>query len=189
MRQILTTSQRGCRVGGSVLRGAPRLALFVGYRPGHGICAQVGNTSLLLQQAKSNRGSTTGEEKTMQSMARYGTGNLARAKVFYDAIAEILGATCITDRENVAGYKGPTGGMFMIGTPFEGEANAGNGSQVVFPAASRAVVDAVYAKAIELGGKCEGAPGLRGPQEMNYYAAYFRDLDGNKLTVTRQGVD
>ena len=44
-------------------------------------------------------------------------------------------------------------------------------------------------KAIELGGKCEGAPGLRGPQEMNYYAAYFRDLDGNKLTVTRQGVD
>lgn len=125
----------------------------------------------------------------MQSMARYGTGNLARAKVFYDVIAEILGATCITDRENVAGYKGPTGGMFMIGTPFEGEANAGNGSQVVFPAASRAVVDAVYAKAIELGGKCEGAPGLRGPQEMNYYAAYFRDLDGNKLTVTRQGVD
>jgi catechol 2,3-dioxygenase-like lactoylglutathione lyase family enzyme len=58
---------------------------------------------------------------------------------------------------------------------------------VVFEAPSRAVVDAAYARALELGGTCEGAPGPRGPAEMNFYAAYFRDPDGNKILVNRWG--
>ena len=38
------------------------------------------------------------------------------------------------------------------------------------------------AKALELGGMCEGAPGLRGAEgDQAFYGAYFRDLDGNKL--------
>jgi predicted lactoylglutathione lyase len=41
-------------------------------------------------------------------------------------------------------------------------------------------VDAVYAKALELGGTDEGAPGPRSEQ---FYAGYFRDLDGNKLNA------
>jgi catechol 2,3-dioxygenase-like lactoylglutathione lyase family enzyme len=125
----------------------------------------------------------------MQTATRFGTRDLARAKTFYDAIAGILGATRVVDRENVAGYKGPEGGMFMIGTPLTGAATAGNGTQIVFAAPSRAAVDTVHAKALELGGKCEGPPGPRGPQEMNFYAAYFRDLDGNKIMVSRQGTD
>jgi len=40
-------------------------------------------------------------------------------------------------------------------------------------------VDAVHRKALELGGKDEGAPGPRG--DGGFYAGYFRDLDGNKL--------
>ena len=125
----------------------------------------------------------------MLTMSRYGTRDLARAKIFYDAIAEILGSTRVIDRENVAGYKGAEGGIFMIGTPHTGEATAGNGTQVGFAALTRAAVDAAYAKALELGGKCEGPPGPRGPAEMNYYAAYFRDPDGNKVMVSRQGTD
>lgn len=39
---------------------------------------------------------------------------------------------------------------------------------------------AVHAKALELGGTDEGAPGPRGEQ---FYAGYFRDLDGNKLNA------
>lgn len=123
----------------------------------------------------------------MQTMARYGTRDLARAKAFYDAIAEILGATRVIDRENVAGYKGAEGGIFMIGKPFAGEAVSGNGTQIVFSAPSRAAVAAAHAKALELGGTCEGPPGLRGPEEMGYYAAYFRDGDGNKIMVSRVG--
>jgi catechol 2,3-dioxygenase-like lactoylglutathione lyase family enzyme len=129
----------------------------------------------------------TGRGIIMQTTTRYGTRDLARAKTFYDAIAEILGGSRVLDRENVAGYKGPEGGMFMIGTPNAGEATAGNGTQVVFPAPNRAAVDAAHAKALELGGKCEGPPGLRGPEEMGYYAAYARDLDGNKIMFSRVG--
>jgi predicted lactoylglutathione lyase len=42
-------------------------------------------------------------------------------------------------------------------------------------------VDAVHAKALELGGADEGAPGPRG--DSGFYAGYFRDLDGNKLNA------
>jgi len=46
---------------------------------------------------------------------------------------------------------------------------------------SRAKVDAIYGKAMELGGTDEGPPGPRG--NSGYYGAYFRDLDGNKLNA------
>ncbi len=124
----------------------------------------------------------------MLSVARYGTKNLARATVFYDAIATLLGANRVMDRADLVAYKSAEGGMFLIGTPFAGEAGFGNGTQVGFSAPSRTVVDAVYAKAMELGGTCEGPPGVRGPEGPHaFYAAYFRDLDGNKIMVMRVG--
>jgi predicted lactoylglutathione lyase len=54
-------------------------------------------------------------------------------------------------------------------------------------APSREAVDKAHAKALELGGQCAGPPGPRGPAEMNFYAAYVRDLDGNKLGLFRFG--
>ena len=45
---------------------------------------------------------------------------------------------------------------------------------------STADVDRLYAKAISLGATDEGPAGARGD---NFYAGYFRDLDGNKLCV------
>lgn len=124
----------------------------------------------------------------MQSVARYGTRDLPRAIAFYDALAELLGAARAFERDNLVAWRGLEGGMFLIGTPLAGEASVGNGSQIGFPAASRAVVDAVHAKALELGGSCEGPPGVRGPEgPQAFYAAYFRDPDGNKLMVMRVG--
>jgi catechol 2,3-dioxygenase-like lactoylglutathione lyase family enzyme len=119
----------------------------------------------------------------MLSIARYGTRDLVRAKQFYNAIIPFLGAGVAYERPEAIAYKGPGGGMFMVGTPFEGEATAGNGTQVGFVAPDRAAVDAAHAKAIELGGKSEGAPGVRGPEERGFYACYFRDLDGNKIMI------
>ena len=47
-----------------------------------------------------------------------------------------------------------------------------------------ASVDEVHAKALELGGTDEGAPGVRGDEgPQAFYGAYFRDLDGNKLAA------
>lgn len=123
----------------------------------------------------------------MLSIGRFGTRDIERAKAFYDAIAGLLGAQRIIDRPEMVGYRGAEGGTFIIGKPFEGEATHGNGTQLGFMAPSRDAVDTVHAKALELGGKDEGAPGFRGPEEMAFYAAYFRDLDGNKMIVFRQG--
>ena len=38
-------------------------------------------------------------------------------------------------------------------------------------------------EALAHGGSSEGAPGLRPEYHPHYYAAYFRDPDGNKLCV------
>ena len=123
----------------------------------------------------------------MLRTARYGTRDLSRAALFYDEIARLLDGKRVLEMPNLIAYQGPTGGMFVIGEPYEGEASVGNGTQMVFDAPSRAAVDAVHAKALELGGKCEGPPGFRGPEERGFYAAYFRDLDGNKLLVAKSG--
>jgi predicted lactoylglutathione lyase len=69
--------------------------------------------------------------------------------------------------------------------PFDGKpASVGNGVMVALAAGSRAQVDALHRKALELGGQDEGAPGPRGD---GFYAGYFRDLDGNKLNAFFMG--
>lgn len=66
--------------------------------------------------------------------------------------------------------------------PFDGEpATVGNGSMAALVVDSAEKVQALYQKALELGAKDEGAPGPRGND--GFYAAYFRDLDGNKLNA------
>ena len=70
--------------------------------------------------------------------------------------------------------------MTLDGKP----ATVGNGMMVALAASSKEQVDAIYKKALELGGTDEGKPGPRGG---NFYAAYFRDLDGNKLNAFFMG--
>jgi len=71
--------------------------------------------------------------------------------------------------------------MFSVCKPFDGKAaTAGNGTMVAIQVDAKDKVDALHKKALELGGKDEGPVGARGD---NFYAGYFRDLDGNKLNV------
>ena len=69
-----------------------------------------------------------------------------------------------------------------MGLPHDGgKAVVGNGSHFGFLAASRDQLEAVHAKALEMGGQSDGAPGTRelyGPQ---YYGAFVRDLDDHKI--------
>ena len=123
----------------------------------------------------------------MISLARFGTRDLDRAKSFYDELAALLGAVRDFDRPDVVAYNTPDSGMLLIGKPFAGEASPGNGNQVGIQAASRATVEAVHARAMALGGQCEGKPGIRGDDPNGFYGAYFRDLDGNKLVIFRYG--
>ncbi len=71
--------------------------------------------------------------------------------------------------------------MFSVHLPHDGRAaSVGNGSMVALKVVSKEMVDAIYQKALALGGGDEGKPGYRSD---GFYAAYFRDLDGNKLNA------
>ncbi len=78
--------------------------------------------------------------------------------------------------------------MLCIMKAYDGQsATVGNGVMVGIGADSRDQVDRVHKKALELGGSDEGSPGLRAEGGEGFYAAYFRDLDGNKLDVFSYG--
>lgn len=116
-----------------------------------------------------------------------GTNQFENAARFYDALLQEFGAQRIMENERfiVWGTSLQAPSLSII-KPFDGKpASVGNGTMVALYAGSQAKVDAIYHKAIALGGSDEGAPGPRG--EGNFYAAYFRDLDGNKLNVFFMG--
>ena len=119
----------------------------------------------------------------MKKIATYrtlGTNNLESAKSFYDGLFEDIETMTFSpnDRSWFWVIKGDDS-MFAVFIPYDGEeASAGNGSMTGFLMNSEQVVDEIYAKAISLGAADEGAPGRR---TKNFYGAYVRDLDGNKL--------
>jgi catechol 2,3-dioxygenase-like lactoylglutathione lyase family enzyme len=110
-----------------------------------------------------------------------GTNDFPRAKAFYDAVLATLQIECLMDNEDGSGY-GRKFPEFWVGFPFDGgDAAPGNGVHVCFNAASPEQVRAFHARALELGAQDEGKPGLRREYSDNYYAAFVRDLDGNKI--------
>jgi catechol 2,3-dioxygenase-like lactoylglutathione lyase family enzyme len=115
-----------------------------------------------------------------------GTNDLPRAGAFYDALLGELGAKRTMESERfVAWGVDPRQPGFGICLPYDGgRATAGNGTMIALVVDSTAKVDALYRKAVELGAKDEGPAGPRG---QGFYAAYFRDLDGNKLNVFCMG--
>ena len=111
-----------------------------------------------------------------------GTNDLARGAKFYDALAKELGVGRMMDFETFIAW-GVPGGAPGIGLtkPFNGEAaTVGNGVMVALEAKSKDQVHKLHEIALANGGTCEGPPGPRGDQ---FYAAYFRDPDGNKLNA------
>lgn len=115
-----------------------------------------------------------------------GTNDLAKAAVFYDGLLGDLGATRMMEMDRfIAWSTGPGTPAVSVCKPFdEKDACVGNGVMVALAVDGKEKVDALHAKAIELGATCEGPPGERMP---GFYAAYFRDLDGNKLNFFFMG--
>jgi predicted lactoylglutathione lyase len=112
-----------------------------------------------------------------------GTNDLERAVAFYDELLSLLGAGRFLEDPGtfVAWAVAPDKPAISVTRPWDGNpATVGNGVMVALVVDSRDKVDQLYAKAIELGGQDEGPPGVR---MEGFYAAYFRDLDGNKLNA------
>ena len=78
-------------------------------------------------------------------------------------------------------YRLGSGAMLMVTRPYdEQKAQAGNGTMLAIQVDNKEDVARLHAKALSLGGSCEGKPGPRG----NFGEfSYFRDLDGNKLAA------
>lgn len=111
-----------------------------------------------------------------------GTNDFPRAAAFYDELLSSIGARRIMESEGfIAWGNSPNGAALSIIKPYDGNpASVGNGVMVALALSEPAKVDALHAKALSLGAQDEGAPGFRFG---NFYAGYFRDLDGNKLNA------
>ena len=111
-----------------------------------------------------------------------GTNNFDDAARFYDELLGSIGAGRFMESDKfIAWATAPGSPAISITKPYDGkEATVGNGMMVAIVVDSKDKVDALHAKAIALGGADEGAPGQRMD---NFYAGYFRDLDGNKLNA------
>lgn len=127
-----------------------------------------------------------------------GTNDLSRSTRFYDAALGALGlARCDTtgepNWEGWAGWgtyedQGATQVALWVCKPFDGRpATVGNGTMVALRASNWRAVDEFHAAALANGGSSDGAPGLRQQYNPDFYAAYVRDPDGNKLAVVCRG--
>jgi catechol 2,3-dioxygenase-like lactoylglutathione lyase family enzyme len=127
-----------------------------------------------------------------------GTNNIARATMFYGAALGALGLSrCDVSGESTwegwVGWgtyedQGRQEVALWLCEPFDGQAaSVGNGMMVALQAQSWQAVEAFHAAALAHGGTSEGAPGLRLQYNPDFYAAYVRDPDGNKLAVVCRG--
>ena len=116
-----------------------------------------------------------------------GTNDLERAAVFYDALAAEMGTGRMMEWPGAIAWGTPGGGAGIgLTAPFDGNAaSVGNGVMVAFEAKDADHVQRIYDVAIANGATCEGPPGPRGDE--GFYAAYFRDPDGNKLNAFIMG--
>ena len=111
-----------------------------------------------------------------------GTNKFEEAAKYYDELLGTVGAVRVMEGDRfIAWGVSPASPAVSIIKPYDGkEATVGNGTMVALVMDSTDKVDALHAKALELGSVDEGAPGFRFG---NFYAGYFRDLDGNKLNA------
>ena len=111
-----------------------------------------------------------------------GTNDLPRAVAFFEALFAEFNAKHVWEGETgVAWSSGEHSQGIGVIKPFNGQpATIGNGTMVALHAASKEQVNRLHAKALALGGSDEGAPGQRSE---GFYAAYFRDPDGNKFAA------
>lgn len=110
-----------------------------------------------------------------------GTNDIERARAFYDPVLAVIGLRPIGNYENSADY-GTGDFLLSLENPFDGkEASPGNGVHVAFQARDRAMVEEFHRTALAHGGTDDGAPGLRPRYDANYYGAFVRDPDGNKI--------
>lgn len=112
-----------------------------------------------------------------------GSSDIERSRVFYDAIFRAIGAKpAIDDPWGRLMYQ-HHGGKLVITKPIDGTpVTTANGSTIGFTMETAGQADAWHEAGTASGGTpIEDPPGLRATQIGDFYLAYLRDPDGNKL--------
>jgi catechol 2,3-dioxygenase-like lactoylglutathione lyase family enzyme len=107
--------------------------------------------------------------------------DLDRAARFYQAVLGAIGCAKLEVRPATIGFGKRYPEFWLNHRPAMAGVPADTGVHVCVRARSAAAVDAFHAAALAAGGSSDGAPGLRGHQSRGYYAAFVRDLDGNRV--------
>jgi len=128
----------------------------------------------------------------MFSHITVGARDFDAAVRFYDAVLPLLGLERFSHEPEIgwAGWrKAGEPAEFYVCRPFDGRpATWGNGAMVAFFAPDQEAVEAAHAAGLAAGGMDEGAPALRPQYSAQYYGAYLRDPDGNKLCVVNRAL-
>lgn len=119
-----------------------------------------------------------------------GADDIARAKQFYEALLPALGYGLREGPEGlsyalpVEPGKHPVLPDFYVKPTYDGRpASAGNGAMVAFEASTQSQVRSLHAAALAAGGTDEGQPGFRPSYGPQFYVAYLRDPQGNKIAL------
>jgi catechol 2,3-dioxygenase-like lactoylglutathione lyase family enzyme len=108
--------------------------------------------------------------------------DLGRALQFYEAVLGTIGYAPIDVRGSTVGFGKKYSEFWLNARPEMAPIPPRSGAHICLRARSTAEVDAFHAAALSAGGSSDGAPGLR-PHDgaRGYYAAFIRDLDGNRV--------
>jgi len=108
--------------------------------------------------------------------------DLKIAEAFYAALLAPLGITKLREWPDTAIGFGKKYPEFWINKRAAMDrVAADSGVHICLRAPDTAAVDAFHAAALAAGGTSDGAPGLRPEYHSSYYAAFVRDLDGNRI--------
>jgi len=111
-----------------------------------------------------------------------GVSDVKRAGKFYDAVLGTLGYERYWEIMPYAIAYGEDGFDFWVQLPHDQKpASVGNGYHVAFNAKTKQAVHDFHAAALANGGADDGKPGPRPDYGADYYGAFVRDLDGNKI--------
>jgi len=118
-----------------------------------------------------------------------GSNDVKKARNFYDAVLPAIGSKLTAEyMPHAFCYELRGGGRVWVATPYNRETAApGNGNMVGFSCETKEEVDAAHRIALAEGGANEGDPGPRPLYGPDFYGAYVRDLDGNKISFVFLG--
>jgi catechol 2,3-dioxygenase-like lactoylglutathione lyase family enzyme len=110
-----------------------------------------------------------------------GVADLDRAARFYEIVLGAIGFAKLEVRPATIGFGKRYPEFWLNHRRAMPSVPADTGIHVCLRAPTTDAVDGFHRAALAAGGSCDGAPGLRNHRTGRYYAAFVRDLDGNRV--------